>query len=151
MKKKIAYILCTFGGAGYFPFAPGTFASFIAVLVIFFINPSHFILAVGVLVSSIITISLTAEIELSDGKDPGHIVMDEFAGQWITFFLVPSQSIIVLSLGFFLFRFFDISKILGLNKLQNLRNGWGVLIDDLLGGLYANILLQILIATAIIK
>lgn len=150
MKKKIAYFLCTIGGAGYLPLAPGTFASFIAVLIIFFYSPSQLILAMGILISSIIVISLTSEIEASDGIDPKHIVMDEFAGQWLTFLLIPNPSLIALSLGFFLFRFFDISKILGIDKLQQLKNGWGVLTDDLLAGLYANFLLQILLLTRII-
>lgn len=151
MKKKIAYILCTVGGAGYFPIAAGTFTSLIAITLIYLINPSQEILAFGILISSIITLTFTSTIESFDGKDPQHIVMDEVAGQWIAFLLVPSQSIVVLLVGFFLFRFFDISKSLGINKLQDLNNGWGVLIDDLVAGLYTNILLQILIIGQILK
>lgn len=150
MRRKLAYILCTFGGAGYFPVASGTFASFIAIVALYFVIPSNIIIIIGILFSSMITVFFTPQIEAADGKDPQHIVMDEVAGQWVAFLLIPNPSITILLIGFFLFRFFDISKLLGVNKLQTLKGGWGVLIDDLVAGLYTNILLQILLLSRIV-
>ena len=146
MQKKLAYILCTCAGAGYFPFASGTFASFLAILILYLGRPDLLVLTVLILLSSAITIYFSAEIEKNDGKDPQHIVMDEIAGQWLTFLFIPNPTLPILAVGFFLFRIFDVSKILGINRLQNANGGWGVLLDDLLAGLYSNIVIQILIA-----
>jgi phosphatidylglycerophosphatase A len=68
--------------------------------------------------------------------------MDEFAGQAMTFVAISfsgifSQDLLLLLVGFIFFRFFDIQKPLGVNKLQNLPGGWGILADDLLAGVYA--------------
>ncbi len=78
--------------------------------------------------------------------------MDEWAGQALTFsfFIVKDtvftqHYVIILLTGFVLFRIFDIIKPFGVHRLQKYPGGWGILLDDLLAGLYANICLEILI------
>ncbi len=83
-------------------------------------------------------------------KDPGLLVMDEWAGQSLTFFSISltgstGHDIIILLTGFLLFRFFDVLKPLGVKKVQNLPGGWGIFMDDLLAGLYALLCLKTLI------
>jgi phosphatidylglycerophosphatase A len=150
MKRKAAVIICTFFGIGYLPLAPGTYASIMAVLIFYFLLPSTLALFIAILIVSSAGIFLTAEIEKSDGKDPKHIVIDEIAGQWLTFLFIANFSIPVLFTGFILFRFFDILKPFGINYMQKFPSGRGVVFDDLLAGVYSNIILHTLILTRII-
>jgi phosphatidylglycerophosphatase A len=78
------------------------------------------------------------------GKDSNKIVIDEVAGMMITLLFIPVQFKFVLA-GLVLFRFFDIAKPLFIKKMELLPEGWGVMADDVLAGLYANILLQIIV------
>ena len=76
------------------------------------------------------------------GKDPSKLVLDEWAGQAVVFLGLPFYNIIgpdllLLITGFIFFRFFDIKKPLGVNELQQFPGGWGILLDDLLAGVYA--------------
>jgi phosphatidylglycerophosphatase A len=73
-------------------------------------------------------------------SDPKHYILDEVAGQFITFFMVPF-SWKTLLLGFFLFRFFDIIKPFPVHKLEELDEGLGVTMDDVAAGVLANVCL----------
>jgi len=151
MKKILAYTFCTFFGAGFFPALPGTFTSLLAILLVFLLQPGLSLLFTAILIALILGITLTSEIEKNDGTDPGHIVIDELAGQWLTFFFIGHLSILIILAGFILFRLFDILKPLGINKIQELKGGWGVMLDDVLAAIYANTILHLLILTGIIS
>ena len=129
------------------PVAPGTFGSIIAVLFIYFLQPGPLELSLLIIIFFTAGILFTHEVEKVDGKDPSHIVIDEVVGQWLVFLFISSQSIFVLSAGFLLFRIFDILKPFWIDKLQNLKGGWGVMLDDILAGVYVNLILQFLIYT----
>lgn len=108
------------------------------------------LLPLFVVLSSMLCLWVSAYFEETYGKDPGNLVMDEWAGQAVTFIglsvSVSAQSFIIILLsGFLLFRLFDILKPLGIAKLQKLPSGWGILVDDLLAGFYALICLKTLI------
>ena len=75
------------------------------------------------------------------GKDHQRVVIDEVAGMCITLLFIPVSLKYVLC-GLILFRFFDITKPLLIRRLEKLPGGWGVMADDVLAGIYANILLQ---------
>ena len=82
-------------------------------------------------------------------EDPGWIVIDEVCGIFMTFAFISPVWIkylpfIILPLGFGLFRFFDILKPLGIHRFEKFPKGWGVMADDLLGGIYAGLTLMIL-------
>lgn len=136
--------------AGYLPNAPGTWGSFFALFPIYFIltfTPWYSII-LFTLFCSWLTIWVSKACEQQWGKDPSPLVMDEFAGQGMAFIFIPLINIqlnifLLLALGFIFFRFFDIKKPLGVDDLQSLPGGWGILIDDLLGGFYAFICLLI--------
>jgi phosphatidylglycerophosphatase A len=85
-------------------------------------------------------------VEKEWGHDSNRIVVDEVLGMAVSLFLVPVQWKYVLA-AFVLFRFFDILKPLLIRRAEALPSGWGVMADDLLAGIYANIILQLLIRT----
>jgi len=149
LQKYAAYFSGTIAGAGYFPVAPGTLASALAIALLYFLQPGTIALAGLILLFFFSGIFSSNFIEKTDGKDPGHIVIDEVAGQWLTFLFVFHQDFFILISGFLLFRIFDIFKPFGINDLQNLKSGWGVMLDDILAGIYANIILQLLIYSGI--
>jgi phosphatidylglycerophosphatase A len=107
------------------------------------------------LAGSIICVRFAPAAIAATGKnDPGEVVADELAGQAVTFLAVPLLSPEILSIrqiwfitagGFLLFRLFDIAKPWPICKLEKLPEGWGVLADDLMAGVFAAIVLLIVI------
>lgn len=150
--QKLKPIIGSFFYAGFLPNAPGTWGSFFALFPIYFIGmyAPWYGMAIFTLICSLLTLWVSEECEKVWGGDPSPLVMDEFAGQGMAFIAIPFLSttinpFMLLLLGFLLFRFFDISKILGVDTLQKLPGGWGILVDDLLAGLYAFICLYTLV------
>lgn len=82
--------------------------------------------------------------ELFGKSDPGQIVIDEVCGYLITMFLI-SPSLRNIILGFLLFRIFDIVKPPPIKRLERLRGGFGIVSDDVMAGIYANLILQVVI------
>lgn len=140
---------------GYIPFASGSIGSAAAVAGIWFahsrLGDFHTIErlplywgAMFVLVA--ISIFLSSKCKEVFGKDdPSQIIIDEVAGQFITFFMIPI-SLKTLVIGFLLFRFFDIVKPFPINDMQELEGGVGVTMDDVLAGVFANVSLMLIIA-----
>jgi len=95
-----------------------------------------------ILIFFIIGIISGDHLEQIWGKDPGRIVIDEMVGMWVVLLGLDFSWTYIL-MGFFLFRFFDILKPLYINKLQNLPGGWGIMLDDVLAGLYTNVFLRV--------
>ncbi len=83
-------------------------------------------------------------VERDWGKDSSRIVIDEVAGMCISLLFVPVTFTYLIA-GLLLFRFFDILKPLLIRKTESLPGGWGVMMDDMLAGIYTNILLQLII------
>jgi phosphatidylglycerophosphatase A len=81
-------------------------------------------------------------------EDPGWIVIDEVCGIFMALAFIPAASIIahpwILAVAFGLFRFFDILKPLGIHRFEKFPGAWGVMADDLLGGIYAGILVAVI-------
>jgi len=85
----------------------------------------------------------STKAEETMGHDNGHIVIDEVVGYWFAMYLFPPTLYYVV-FGFLLFRLFDIAKPYPINKLQNLPKGWGVMVDDLLAGVYTAVILLVI-------
>ena len=148
-------LLASCFGLGWLPVAPGTWGSLPPVIV--FALMCHFgasvvsisiVMAALVLAGSVICVKCAPASIAAIGKaDPGEVVADEFAGQALTFLpisvVAAGQTWVVALLGFLLFRLFDITKPWPIRKLEKLPAGWGILLDDLLAGLYAAIVLLI--------
>lgn len=81
-------------------------------------------------------------VEAAWGKDHPRVVIDEVAGMWLAMLGVPVTAASLFA-GLVLFRFFDIRKPLGIRRLERLPGGLGVMLDDVLAGLYTNALLQV--------
>ena len=141
-------IISTSLGIGYIGKGAGTYAAMFTCLVwYFFLEGQTGFQFTPILLTILITmvgIKSANEVEVLWGKDHGRVVIDEVAGMCITLLFVPVTIKFVL-IGLVLFRFFDILKPLGIRQLEKLPGGWGVMADDVLAGIYANIVLQILI------
>ncbi len=140
--RLVALALATSMGVGYIPFAPGTFGS-IAGLVLWWLLPS----TVAVQLASIVVIFIVGAWSGSVAErhfastDPGPVVIDEVLGMLVTLFLNP-VGWIGAGVGFLLFRLSDIVKPYPANKLEELHGGVGVMADDLMAAIYANLVLR---------
>jgi phosphatidylglycerophosphatase A len=144
MKVKVAYVLSTWFGCGAAPFAPGTVGAGAAVVIAYLLNWSNLPLALAGIVCGVVGIwAATVEAENCGRKDPGHIVIDEVAGQWITLAGATVFSWKSWILGFFLFRLFDIWKPVPVRQLEKLPGGTGIMADDLMAGVYAAVVLYL--------
>jgi phosphatidylglycerophosphatase A len=139
--QRLAVLLATVGGVGYAPLAPGTVASALTVLFLWLVPLSRASLLLVVAVVAVVGTWAAHEAERAlGGKDPGAIVIDEVAGMALSVLMVPLTPGVLVA-GFLLFRLFDIVKPYPANTLQRLPGGVGVMIDDLVAGLYALLLL----------
>lgn len=141
MIKTAHKIIATFFYSGYFPVAPGTFGSLIALLVWLFL-PAGFLVK-GLLLFGIIVLGYGATqgfIAELNVQDPGFIVIDEVAGLWLTLFLINvfNGSAVAWSVtGFVLFRLFDILKPYPISRVEKYEGALGIMLDDLVAGIFA--------------
>jgi len=127
---------------GKFKYAPGTTASLFTCIIFFYLN-TYFQLEIIILIFFIVLflslLSIQNYLKLYGNKDHQSIVIDEFLGQYIALFSIPlfelENNIINISIIFLLFRFFDISKI-GLRGIEKIPGTFGILFDDIIGGIY---------------
>jgi len=143
--SEIGIVVATFFGVGYLPVAPGTWASLLAALLIFFTPlsrlPFAFLALITVMVYAI-GIPAAAMIEKHfQKKDPRQCVIDEVAGQLVSVWLLPRQAGFYVA-AFLLFRIFDILKPFPINKSEALPHGIGIMTDDVLAGFFTMALLQ---------
>jgi len=134
---RVAVIIATVCGAGYSPFAPGTVGSAVTVALLWLIPFSRaglllFLVAVVV----VGTWAAHRAERVIGGKDPGAIVIDEVAGMTLSVVAFPLTPSVLLA-GFVLFRVFDVVKPPPARESQRIKGGVGVMIDDLIAGLYA--------------
>jgi phosphatidylglycerophosphatase A len=133
-------------GVGYSPIAPGTMGTLLAIPIYLLLScipsPLYELTLVTFLFLSV-WISENAEKYFGKGDDQ-RIVLDEIMGFLITMLWVP-KIILFIVFGFLLFRFFDILKPFPIRHLERTwKGGYGVVFDDVLAGVYANIILQII-------
>jgi len=139
-------LLATGFGVGYSPIAPGTAGTLVAIPIYYFLSdipsPLYEITLMGFFFLSV-WISENAEAFFGKKDDP-RIVIDEVMGFLITMLWLP-KTILFIILGFFLFRFFDILKPFPIRQWERrLKGGWGVVLDDVMAAIYANIILHLI-------
>ena len=161
-------LVVTFFGSGMSPKAPGTMGSLAAAIVAYpmawlalrqfgyyyewkipiigwYVN--QVFLAAALIVFFVAIPFVKKTMKDTGTEDPGWIVIDEVCGIFMTFAFIRPEWILnapwILIIGFALFRFFDILKPLGIHKMEKLPGAWGVMADDLLGGIYAGLVLVI--------
>ena len=128
---------------GYLHLAPGTWGS-AAALIAWRLLPEMelfrllliviVIFLVGVIVSSIVS-------DEENHSDPSKVVIDEWVGMWIALLMIPNEWL-WLGIAFLLFRIFDIVKVYPANRFERLPGGWGIMMDDVVAGLYAGVITQ---------
>jgi phosphatidylglycerophosphatase A len=132
-------------GAGYIPIAPGTVGTLVAIPLFLILSsiPSP-LYELTILTFFFFASWISGEAQRSWGRtDHPRIVIDEMMGFLITMLWLPKTALFIV-LGFFLFRFFDIVKPPPIRILERVKGGYGVVLDDVLAGVYSNIILQII-------
>jgi phosphatidylglycerophosphatase A len=146
--SRLALLIATWFGCGYFPWGPGTAGSLAAVLIAFALHVyfgsgqlTFLSLTVVLLIPAIWASTRTAR--LLQRKDPGLVVVDEVLGQWLTLVGATSLTWQNFLAGFLLFRVFDIWKPWPIRKIERLPEGSGIVCDDLAAGFYGALILYI--------
>jgi len=136
-------LLATWFGVGLIPFAPGTFGSLAAVPFAWLISSYLGVLGLAVGVALVFGVGIWASGRFARARgisDPGPVVIDEIAGQWLALILIP-PSLLGYAIGFALFRAFDVIKPWPISVLdRRVKGGLGVMLDDLLAGALAALL-----------
>jgi len=141
-------IVVTFFGLGYAPVAPGTcgaLGALVTYLVIAHLDRSGIALAALFLLSTAGCVRLAPWAQKHFGSsDPKQFVLDEAAGLYLTMLFVPVKRLwVAAAAGFVLFRFFDILKPFPIRRAEKAPYNLGIVADDLVAGVFANILLRI--------
>lgn len=147
MIDRICVIFSTFFGVGYVPGAPGTAGTLAAVGVVYLLSLAGGAVFYSIFTLGLILVSFIAAsrcVRIFKREDPPEVVIDEVCGFLICMLFVP-LSPINLAVGFFLFRFFDIAKPFPIRRFEKLPGGYGIVMDDVLAGVYANLCLQVLV------
>jgi phosphatidylglycerophosphatase A len=151
MDKQIA----TFFGIGYTPIAPGTAGALaggvLFYLIIFILNKiglsfysTQWIMTLLTVVVLLVSVKAIKNLNRVWQHDAQQIVIDEVVGVWIAMLFIPVSWLNYL-IAFVLFRIFDITKPFLIKKIDRLKSSWSVLLDDVVAGLYANLVLQLII------
>ncbi len=145
MKKYTALCIATTFFSGLFPIAPGTVGAFIAVVVLWFLPPlSWLTLVIASAIFFVIGVWASDIAETEWGKDPGKVNWDEVVGMMITVIALPAKHWIIYVAAFFAFRIFDIIKPFPVNRMEKIKGGMGIMADDVMAGIYSNLVLQII-------
>ena len=141
-RPLFALAVATVFGVGYAPAAPGTFGSVAGLLLWLLLPGSPLVQGLTIVVLFVAGSLAGNAAEHYYGKtDPRHVVIDEVMGMMITLFLIPVGMGGAL-LGFLLFRATDVIKPWPANRLESLPGGWGVMADDAMAAVYANLALR---------
>ena len=139
-------MVATGGGIGYCPVAPGTAASLFALLLVWALPFSWRGLALVLLAVTVLGAWAATRAErLFGARDPSRVVIDEIAGMWLSVLTLP-RSLWPLLAAFLLFRLFDIVKPFPIRQSENLSGGLGIMLDDLIAGVYTLLCLRALLA-----
>jgi len=149
MKQKNLFhiVIATGFGSGYSPIAPGTAGAALATLLWFGLSLffSYTLLYIAtfflIVLFTILGVWSSGIMETCWGKDPSRVVVDEMVGVWIPLLSVSDGNIYYALTAFLLFRLFDIFKPLGIRKLEAIEGGWGIMLDDILAGMYSLLIL----------
>ncbi len=136
--------------SGFSPVASGTVGSAVG-LALYYIPgfEKPFILLPLSLLVLALGIKAANAMEKVYGHDPGEVTIDEVLGMWISLLFLP-KNILVAALAFFIFRILDIVKPFPARRFDNLHGGYGIMLDDVVSAIYANLLLQLALALQII-
>jgi phosphatidylglycerophosphatase A len=143
---RLATLIATGLGSGYSPFAPGTAGSALGLLLFWPLSrlPLAAQIALTVALTALGIAAATRVARRVGLEDPGIVVVDEVVGQWITLIALPLTPLTAAA-GFFLFRVMDVVKPWPARQLEHLRAGYGIMADDVMAGIYAQLALRVLL------
>jgi phosphatidylglycerophosphatase A len=146
-REKAAIFLATGCFVGNIPFAPGTFGSLLGIPLCFVLSKINFLFASLCIIGFIVFAIWTAQRaeKILQKSDPGNIVIDEIAGMTVALIGLPFnlRSVVI---GFIIFRAFDIFKPYPIRRMERrLSGGVGVVLDDVVAGLYSNLVLRLVL------
>ncbi len=145
MKEKVIKLLSTGFFTGYIPYAPGTFGTLLGIPVLYLLKkiPLYFSLAF-ILGFSIFSVFLAGHAKkIYNSSDPKCVVIDEIVGYLYASIFFPFN-LKFLVLSFLFFRFFDILKPYPIKKSELLNKGWGIVLDDIISGVFSAFVLFIM-------
>ncbi|MCD8479399.1 MAG: phosphatidylglycerophosphatase A [Candidatus Cloacimonetes bacterium] len=122
----------------------GSFGIYLLLPSGLYMGTARYLMLSFLMALSLVAVYICKKAEHYLGEDAGSIVIDELCGFFVATLFLP-YSLMIGLYAFVLFRVFDIAKPFPIYRSQRIPNGWGVVLDDVLAGIYANILLQILI------
>lgn len=137
-------VLATGFGTGYGPIAPGTWGSIPGLVFAFGLDrwAGRWAVLSGAVLFAVAGVWAAGRAEdVFKAKDPGRVVVDEIAGQMVALLFLP-MTMQVLIVAFFVFRVLDVFKPWPARRLEDLPGGWGIMADDLMVGVYANLILH---------
>ena len=141
--KKIQYAIATLGFIGFLPYAPGTFGTATAFIITILLRPDDVWLLLVLPLIFLLGLQASSQAEKMLGKDSGHIVIDEFCCYLVSVLFIPKTPGYLIT-AFILFRIFDILKPPPIGKIEEVvTGGTGIMLDDILAGIYANACLQV--------
>ncbi len=130
---------------GYIPIASGTFGSIVALLIYFIPGfEKLWIIIPAIILLFIYGVYVSYKFENIYGKDPAECTVDEVVGTWIALIALPKTLLIVIT-SFFIWRLLDIIKPFPARTAENLPGGWGIMMDDVISGIYSLILVHIIV------
>jgi phosphatidylglycerophosphatase A len=145
--NRLALVIATAGFVGFVPVAPGTAGSAVGLLIYVILRVIDSGIAEALAIASALLLGIwSAEIvERQLGKDPGPVVIDEVLGMLVTLAFLNVTSFGAL-VGFIVFRVYDVLKPYPAARLEHLRGGPGIMLDDLVAGVYGHLTMRLLIA-----
>jgi phosphatidylglycerophosphatase A len=143
LKDKICLAIATLFGAGYLPLASGTGACIIAVFIFMFVKSEFYFLIITALSLALSYACSTRAEKIYNEKDCKKIVIDDFCGMLISLLFIP-HDIKFIVIAFFLFRALDVVKIPPADTMEKFSGAKGIVGDDVVAGIYTNLILQIL-------
>ena len=144
--KNFTKYFATLFGIGFIPLAPGTFGSLFSILIWYvFIDlfSIFYFIALFLFVLSVSFNLTDIYLDNYNKKDPSEVIVDEFLGQSIPLLFIVNFNIYEVLIAFVTFRFFDIYKIYPINKMEDLKGSYGVILDDIVAGIYSLIILML--------
>jgi len=145
--RRLAVLVATVAYCGYAPIAPGTFGAAAGLIVYLIVAATRSPLVEIGLIIVIFLAGIWAATEAErhfGGVDPGPVVIDEVLGMLVTLAFIPVGWTGALA-GFFLFRVFDVIKPFPADRFERLHGGLGIMADDAMAGVYANLSLRLVI------
>ncbi|MEK6755533.1 MAG: phosphatidylglycerophosphatase A, partial [Bacteroidota bacterium] len=131
--------------SGYLPAATGTFGTLVGLAI--YLIPGFeniYVLLPACLIVFLLGIRASRAMEKVYGHDPAEVTIDEVLGMWVSLLFLP-KSMPIAGFAFFLFRLLDIFKPFPAKRLDQKRGGFGVMADDVISGIYTNVILQLLV------